>query len=166
MEASPLAYFLTYHTYGTWLHGRQEGSVDPQHNKYGTPVLPANAQLVARDSRNLRVAPVLLDDLQRGIVDETVRDVANYKDWRLHALNVRTTHVHAVITADLPPERIMNSLKSWATRRMVEKGAIERARKVWSRHGSTRYLWTPEKLAEKIEYVLFHQGPDLPMRYD
>lgn len=39
---SALAYFITYHTYGTWLHGNEAGSVDSQHNIPGTPMLPSD----------------------------------------------------------------------------------------------------------------------------
>jgi hypothetical protein len=36
----PLAYLITFRSYGTWLHGK-EGSVDRFHNVYGQPKLPA-----------------------------------------------------------------------------------------------------------------------------
>ena len=34
-----LAYFLTWTTYGTWLHGSAKGSVEKQHNVFGTPLV-------------------------------------------------------------------------------------------------------------------------------
>jgi hypothetical protein len=33
MPHQPLAYFITFTTYGTWLHGNGAGSVDPAHNQ-------------------------------------------------------------------------------------------------------------------------------------
>ena len=36
MHRDPLAYFLTFTTYGTWLHGREEGSVDRDNHVFGT----------------------------------------------------------------------------------------------------------------------------------
>lgn len=33
---TPLAYLITFRTYGTWLHGDERGSVDKNHNKFGT----------------------------------------------------------------------------------------------------------------------------------
>ena len=38
----PLAYLITFRSYGTWLHGDERGSVDRFHNVYGTPRLPPN----------------------------------------------------------------------------------------------------------------------------
>jgi len=42
----PLAYFLTWQCYGCWLHGDPRGSVDSEHNRYGTPVLKRDDALV------------------------------------------------------------------------------------------------------------------------
>jgi hypothetical protein len=39
----PLAYFITFSTYGSWLHGEEKGSVDRAHNLPGTPYLEADA---------------------------------------------------------------------------------------------------------------------------
>src|SRR6266478_1713782 len=40
--SEPVAYFITFTTYGTWLHGRAPGSVDREHNQPGTAFLPAD----------------------------------------------------------------------------------------------------------------------------
>ncbi len=37
----PLAYFITFTTYGSWLPGSVKGSADAEHNVYGTPWLEA-----------------------------------------------------------------------------------------------------------------------------
>ena len=79
----------------------------------------------------------------------------------LHAINVRTNHMHAVVTANTSPEAVMNSFKSWSTRRMVEAGLFARGDKVWVRHGSTRYLWKPAQLETACRYVADSQGEDL-----
>lgn len=166
MASSPLGYFITYRTYGTWLHGDEKGSVDRSHNGYGASLLPPDEDRRARSERRMLDDAVTLNALRRGIVDETIRQVCEHRGWTLHELNVRTTHVHIVITANFDPDRIMNSLKSWATRRMVERGAIEPRRKVWTRHGSTRYLWTPKSFQAARQYVVDEQGEDLRMIYE
>lgn len=38
MPQEPVAYFITFTTYGTWLQGRDPGWVDRQHNQYGAPI--------------------------------------------------------------------------------------------------------------------------------
>jgi REP element-mobilizing transposase RayT len=93
------------------------------------------------------------------IVELTVREVAEHRSWIVHALAVRSNHVHVVVTAEITPENAMNSFKSWATRRMVEAGALPKGTKTWSRQGSTRYLWTPAALEAACRYVNDGQEP-------
>jgi hypothetical protein len=38
-----LAYLITFTTYGARLHGSARGSVDDEHNVYGTPLLQVDA---------------------------------------------------------------------------------------------------------------------------
>jgi len=158
-----LAYHISFHTYGTWLHGRGEGSVDERHNVPGTPVLPASAGREQRARALLKVSPVELDRWRRFVVDSTIREVCAHRAWRLHALHVRVTHVHAVVGASHSPERVMNDFKAYATRRMREAGVLESGVEPWSHHGSTRYLNTPNSFARGVEYVLREQGGVLEM---
>jgi REP element-mobilizing transposase RayT len=157
----PIAYFTTYHTYGTWLHGAAKGSVDPSHNQYGQPFIPPSVSTVSRDQDNLEHEPLVLAADQRRCVEATIRAVCEFKGWFLQAVNVRTNHVHLVVSADETPERVMNTLKSWSTRRLVEANLLDHGRKAWSRHGSTRYLWNKDQLAQAFHYTLHEQGPPL-----
>ena len=93
------------------------------------------------------------------IVELTIREVAQHRTWTIHALSVRSNHVHVVITAETNPETVMNSFKSWTTRRMIEADVLPKDTKTWSRHGSTRYLWTTEALESACRYVKDGQEP-------
>ena len=73
--------------------------------------------------------------------------------WPLHALVVESAHAHAVVSAALAPEAVVQRLKSWATRALRARGAYL-ARPVWSEHGSTRYLHSRADVEGAIEYVL------------
>jgi REP element-mobilizing transposase RayT len=100
---------------------------------------------------------VELSGAARVVVGKTIHEVCEHKGWKIWALNVRTNHVHVVVAATSKPEMVMNALKAWSTRRLVEVGIVERRARVWTRHGSTVYLFTPEKLAEKCDYVINQQ---------
>jgi hypothetical protein len=154
MYSSPLAYFITFRTYGSWLHGDARGSVDRAHNEFGSPLLPCSQPLQQFETHELLHRPVELTDTQRSVIDAAVRDVCRHKTWPLHALNVRTNHVHVVVSTGGAPETAMNAFKAWATRRLREARLSSPRQRVWSRHGSTIYLFRPENLAEKIAYVL------------
>ena len=97
---------------------------------------------------------------QRAAVEAAIREVCDYRGWALHALNVRTNHVHVVVTSDGKPEFAMNSFKSWATRKMSEAGLAGGGGHIWTRHGSTRYLWNEPSVAAAVAYV--QEGQDVP----
>jgi len=149
---------VTYPSYGTWLHGDERGSVDREHNAPGSPMLPANPNRRGYAQRRLEHAPIKLNSRAREIVRQTIEDVAAHRGWTLHAINVRTNHVHFVISADSPIERVMNQMKSWSTRRLVESDEFPRGLRLWVRHGSTRYLWKPEQVLSACRYVAEGQG--------
>ena len=68
-------------------------------------------------------------------------------------MNVRTNHIHIVCSANEPPEKVMNAFKAYATRRLRADNLIGLEAKVWTRHGSTRYLWDGVGQHQAIDYV-------------
>ena len=78
------------------------------------------------------------------------------------ALNVRSNHVHALVSAENPVERVMNSLKAWSTRYLREAELVDHERTLWTRHGSTKWLFSDESVELIIAYIRDGQGPDLP----
>src|SRR5207244_3408458 len=85
----PVAYFLTFTTYGTWLHGRESGSVDRTHNEFGGPVLPPNPDQEAVRRRQMRQPEYTLDEPRRAVVLRTIVEVARHRGWKLWAVHVR-----------------------------------------------------------------------------
>ena len=154
MFNAPLGYFITFRTYGSWLHGDDRGSVDQKHNTFGTPLRSPNPARATFERVHMKHEAVELTDSQRATVHDAIVGVCEYRKWTLHALNVRTNHVHIVVTCDATPEEAMNTFKAYATRALRIKGLIGTESKVWSHHGSTIYLFRPENMHEKIKYVL------------
>jgi REP element-mobilizing transposase RayT len=157
----PLAYFITFHTYGTWLPGHPRGSVDADHNHFGSPLAGASTNRHEASRRHLEQPPVELDDLERTIVLGAIEEVCGHREWLLHAVHVRTNHVHVVVGAERTPERVMNDLKAWATRRVLEVGLRPKGLRLWVRHGSTRYLYNSAHVDAACRYTVEDQGPDL-----
>jgi len=102
-----------------------------------------------------------LDARQRKVVEKAIREVCKYRKYFLHAINVRTNHAHAVVTAMQKPEPVLDSFKSYATRALRKNELLSRSVKPWARHGSTIYLWKERDVAKAIEYVLLGQGDEL-----
>jgi hypothetical protein len=153
----PLAYFLTFCTYGTHLPGDENGWVDSQHSMPFSPMLPRDPHLEAKWKSRLNESPFLLDENARHITLYAVLSVCSHRRWTAHAVHVRTTHVHAAIAGEAAPERMLSDFKAYATRSFRTKAAILR-RRYWADHGSTRYLWNETSLAAATNYILDGQG--------
>ncbi|MFQ5592467.1 MAG: transposase [Phycisphaerae bacterium] len=155
MMSEPLAYMLTWTCYGTWLHGDPRWSVDDEHNIPKTPYLTPDSVRAVRESTQLRHQPVELRGAARRIVVETIEAHCRHRGWELLGVNARTNHVHAVVVCpDVTPERAMTQLKAWTTRRLREAGCIPPKARVWTQHGSTRYLWNERSVHAAVAYVL------------
>jgi REP element-mobilizing transposase RayT len=161
MPHDPLAFFITFSTYGTWLHGNETGSVDRGHNEPGMPFLPVDSDREREEQAAMTHAAYELDAPRRQVVLSTLSEVCRHRGWRLIVAHVRITHVHLVVAADVIPEKVMNDFKAYASRRLTEAGFDQSDTKRWSRHGSTKYIWDEGHLANAINYVLHKQG--IPM---
>ena len=81
----------------------------------------------------------------------------------MHAINVRTNHVHLVVSVGEKKSGIvLNAFKANATRRMRESGYWQSTLSPWSDKGSKRYLWNEQSIARAVDYVMNGQGDDLP----
>lgn len=159
----PLAYLITFRGYGTWLHGDKRGSIDRFNNEYKSPYIQENATWQNYNEGRLRSDPFNLDANGRRIVEAAVRETCDIRGWLLRAINVRTNHVHTVISiGDTKPMVALKSLKSNATRKLREEGVWQEQHSPWAQMGSRRYLWTERSLELAIGYVIDGQGGDLP----
>ena len=159
----PLAYFITFRTHGTWLHGDQRSSVDRHgRNIYDTSRIQLDPIFSVTMDRNMKTDPVVLGGPQRAVVERAIRDVCARRDYRLIAINIRTNHAHVVASADCSPNKMMSAFKANATRVLREARLFAPDTRVWSRGGSTRFLWKPHSVESAINYTLYGQGDDLP----
>jgi len=159
----PLAYFITYHTYGTWLHGDKRGSMDRKFfNEVNGPRMPHRPNLENTERESMAHPTMILTGQMRAVVMEAIREVCRHRGYRLLALNIRSNHVHIVVSSSARPEQVMNTFKAIQTRKLREQDLIGANAKVWVRHGSTRYLWTDMQVGGAINCVVFGQGDDLP----
>lgn len=143
----PLAYHLTWTTYGSWLAGDPRGWV-----KGGVEgIQPPDPAIRAAMSARMAEPPVVLTEPQRELVAATIRAHIAFRHWELHALNVRTNHVHVVVTADMKPEEVMNQFKAWCSRRLSEQAGGKR--KWWTEHGSTKWINDEQYFAFAVRYV-------------
>jgi len=154
-----LAYFITFSTYGAWLHGtdRGKGSVDRLHNIHGTPFVEPDAQRERDAAARMNEPPYILHENARTIVRDAIVATCAEKAWLLRALHVRSNHVPLVVSADRDPGRLMSDLKARASREL-NRATIDAQAKRWTRHGSTRHLFDEASVAAAVAYTLDKQG--------
>ncbi len=151
----PLAFFLTWVTYGTWLPGDGRGWVEYRHGWK-----PADeARRNYAEARMTEDACTLTLD-ERSLVVATVRKHCEIRGWELFAVHCRSNHIHVILAGNLSPRQIRSQLKTWCTRRLKERqiklaGAAGQVRdNWWAERGSARYLNDESGLGAAIQYVL------------
>ncbi|HVC93801.1 MAG TPA: hypothetical protein VND64_08925 [Pirellulales bacterium] len=159
----PLAFFMTWSTYGTWLPGDERGWVEYRHG-WQLPDLARKLEAAAKMTEDA----CILDDEQRGLVERTISEHCDKRRWELFAVNCRTNHLHIVVGAHREPDEMRSQFKAWCTRRLKELDA-QRAEtastgtvreKWWAERGSRRYVNDKASLAAAIAYVT--EGQDGP----
>jgi len=149
----PAAYFITFATYGSHLHGDDRGS-------FRAPAVlqPPSPAIVAHRQSLMTSAPMRLDAPMRDAVLRAIIETCRVRNWLLETEHVRTEHVHGVLRALERPEPVMNSLKAWSTRYLRDSKLVGSDVRVWARHGSTRWLWTEDDVAGAVDSVYGCQG--------
>jgi REP element-mobilizing transposase RayT len=158
----PLAYLITFRSYGTWLHGDERGSIDRFNNQYQTSYIAENKNWQKHNTKQLKTGPVQLNAEQRKAVELAIRETCQKRNWLLRAVNIRTNHIHSVVSSDKKPEFVLNALKANATRKLKENGLWPRDHSPWADKGSKRSLWTEKSIETAVEYVVNGQGGELP----
>ena len=160
---APIAYFISFRTYGTWLHGDERGSIDRFNNVYETPYIEPNAKWVVYNRANLKSPPYVLNAKARKIVETAISEVCIYRGCELYAMNVRTNHAHSVVDAFGPSSAsLLNSFKAYSTRDLRAQGCWLYEHSPWADKGSRRRIWNEQGLEAAIDYVLNGQGGPLP----
>jgi REP element-mobilizing transposase RayT len=147
--SEPIAYHITWRTHGSWLPGDSRGWV--KHNILG--IQEASPSLETHARSLMKHEATSLTQVQRDIVDATIREHCRIRKWVLHAVNVRSNHVHLVVSADIHPDRIMAQLKAWCSRRLNE-ATQSPPDHWWAGHGSTKWINDEQYLEDAIRYVL------------
>ena len=161
----PVAYLLTFRTYGTWHHGNARLSVGRNDmNHYGSPSFQPSVPFVEKMKETQNQATFILSDSQRGHVKTAIYEVCSYRKYDLRAVNVLSDHAHVVASGQVPPEKMVNDFKVYATRRLRLENEIASDRIVWSRGSSTRYLWKPKHVFAAVDYVKYSQE-DIPFEF-
>lgn len=149
MNDDPLAYFITWTVYGTFLQGdsrwwraRRKGTKTPQ------PLL----EQWHRDRLNHDV--ILLSDRHREIVENEIARLSEFRDWKLWVANARSNHVHVVVSAQQHNgKQIRDQMKANCTRVLREDDSRFIDRPIWTTGGDWQCINTEDDLEQAVLYA-------------
>ena len=145
---NPIAYMLTWTTYGSWLQGDERGYV-----KKGR-MLDGNKALNLANKSLMQCPEVCLTIAHRRIIENALRKEAEVLGQEIYAVAVGKSHVHiAVSTNGMDAGEAISHYKNAVRLVMKDDGFIG---KLWTRGFSKRYCFDEHQLHNVIEYVNDH----------
>ena len=143
----PIADFITWTSYGTWLPGDERGWW-----RKGGEWQPENELFREMAAAEMKEARLILSKDDREIVEQTVAKHCEIRGWTLHTVRARTNHVHVVVTApEYKPETVRDQFKAWCTRKL--KPTHPDRKRFWTEGGSRRWINHEDDLEAAIIYV-------------
>jgi hypothetical protein len=149
----PLAFHITFGTYGTRLHRDPRGTVDRKHNVYGEPIVGADADWEREETASLKFPPVKLDDAQRLFVEHTIPSICERGGWKLQICAAREDHVHNVFTTCSEGQTVRRLLKRWLSEAMSERWPLALGQVWWAECGSVKWAWTQDYYERAYDYI-------------
>ncbi len=145
----PLAYFIPWTVYGIHLQGDERGW-----RLRGHGPRQSQPRLQRWHQERLKHPIFLLSSEQRVTVEVECQKHSEYRCWKLWAVNARTNHVHAVVSAHgYSGATVRDQLKANATRGLREQWQAYRNRPVWSVGGDWECVNNEDDLETVCLYV-------------
>ena len=149
MYSSPIAYFITFTTRGTRLHGCEKGSVD-RNGRY----IDVDPEWEEAERDNMKYSPILFTNPQREIVYDAISKYCIKRSWKLYILAVQSNHVHILLyAADANPNSVARLLKSAASRVLYKQRQFPDDIKIWTRLASARFVFNEEEFQSVFDYI-------------
>src|SRR5262245_56560823 len=163
-DLTPVAHFLTWTTYGTWLTWTTYGTWlhgDARGSHFGSWFIPMDDELEEASREQMTDEPVFLSDEQRQVVDAGIVEMCARRGWTLHARNVRTNHVHVVLTAGPNCKVVLAQLKARLSRLLSEHAGLcatiysgkNGQCRWWTEKGRRDWIMSLEGLGSVVIYV-------------
>jgi hypothetical protein len=145
----PIAFLITWTVYGSHLQGDDPGW---RRRRHGDQL--AQPRLAVWHRERLKHEVLSLSPEQRAAVEHECARHCGHRDWQLWAVNARSTHVHAVVTAaGCSGKTVRDQLKANATRGLREGWPQFCDRPVWTVGGDWVCINTEDELEQVILYV-------------
>jgi len=139
---SPLAYHITFGTYGTRLHGDARGTVDRSMNRPGDPIIGADPAWWEMERKKLRFEPVIFTPEQMCYAELMMPAVCARGGWDFRTGAGGPDHAHVVLRADAEGDAVRKWFKRWLGEALSEKWPRPEGATWWAEGGSVKWVWT------------------------
>lgn len=149
MHDDPLAYFITFTVYGTFLQGDLR-----LWRSRGKGSQPAQPQLEQWHRSRLQHDVLLLDTDQRSAVEKETARLCNFREWKLWTANARSNHVHVVVSVSTQSgDKVRDQIKANCTRVLRHDWPLFQDRPVWTVGGDWQCINSENELEQVIVYT-------------
>ncbi len=156
MNDLPLAYHITFETYGTRLHGDPKGTVDRSMNRYGDPIIGSDHKRWIREIELLKFPSVNFDLSHRQYAESLIPSICQTGGWIYHIAAVGVDHIPVLLTADAEGTVVRKWFKRWLGEELSEKWPLSTGQTFWSEGGSVKWVWNEDYFHAIHRYIL-HQ---------
>jgi len=149
----PLAYHITFGTYGTRLHGDNRGTVCRKINDFRDDIIGEDRDWEWAEQTMLRFPPRVLTTHQRNLIESSAPAICARGGWELVAIAAAPDHVHTILKANVDGEQIRKWLKRWLSEALTAKWPLEPEQVWWAECGSVKWVWTTDYYEKVVNYV-------------
>lgn len=156
MNEWPLAYHMTFGTYGMRLHGDARGTVDRQRNKPGEPIVGQNQSWVAFEKVRLNHPPVSLTLSHQLKIESLMPSICERGDWEHWITAAESDHVHTLITVTghADTKVVRKLIKRWLGQALSEQyREIKDRQPWWAEGGSIKWVWDQGYFDRVYDYI-------------
>jgi REP element-mobilizing transposase RayT len=164
MNARPIAYHITFGTYGTRLHGDERGTVDRAMNEPGDPVIGADPAWWERERKKLKFEPVVLAAEEMRFAESVMPVVCERGGWAYHTGAAGPDHIHVLLSADAEGDAVRKWFKRWLGEALSARWKRPDGATWWAECGSVKWVWTSAYYRAVFRYVDGQRasGPAVP----
>jgi REP element-mobilizing transposase RayT len=149
----PIAYHITWGTYGTRLHGDPRGTVCRDENVFGEPIINADNEWRQEEAARLKFPSRVLSESQRRHVEQIAEGICQRGNWRLRAIAAAPDHVHGLVHALVDGKDVRKWLKRWLSESLSQLWPLRPDEAWWSECGSVKWIWTQDYYERARRYI-------------
>jgi REP element-mobilizing transposase RayT len=153
MTSRPLAYHITFGTYGTRLHGDERGTVDRGMNHPGDPIIGSDPSWWERERVRMKFAPVELTREQMKFAESVMLAICERGGWTFHTGAGGPDHVHVLLTSDAEGDAVRKWFKRWMGEALSARWPREEGAAWWAEGGSVKWVWERPYFRNVFDYL-------------